>query len=499
MEEKLQQLRARLAQVDDLGRAAGLLGWDQQTYMPPAGDASRAQQLATLNRLAHEIFTAEETGRLLADLRSLGDALPGDSDEACLLRVTQRDYDHAVKIPASFVAELAEASALGHNAWVKARRASDFSLFQPNLTRMFDLARQRADYLGFEEHPYDALLDLYEPDMKMNQVKAIFAELRPQLVGLLCEIQDQGAPVSDALFHRRYDVEQQRVLVYDIMRWFGYEFERGRHDAAPHPFCTSFSRDDVRITSRVLEDDLSYLLFSALHETGHALYEQGISPALARSPLGEGASLGVHESQSRLWENIVGRSRPFWNFFYPQWQAAFPDALGDVSLDEFYHTVNRVEPSLIRIGADEVTYNLHIMLRFELETGLLDGSLRVADLPTLWNDLMQSYLGITPPNDADGVLQDVHWSQALIGYFPTYTLGNLMAASFFDAAVRQHPTLWDEIGQGRFDALLGWLRSNIHGHGRKFTANELLQRATGAPLDAAPFMRYLRRKFVDAR
>ena len=496
MEEKLQQLRSRLAQVDDLGRAAAVLEWDHQTYMPPAADATRARQLATLHRLAHEIFVAEETGRLLADLHSAAADLPPDSDEVRLLQVTQRDYDRAVKIPASFVAEMTEAAALSHNAWVRARAASDFKLFQPNLERMFALARQRADYLGFDEHPYDALLDEYEPDMTTGQITVIFDDLRPRITGLLQAIRANGAAVDDGVLRRRYDVERQRTLVYDLMRRFGYDFTRGRHDAAPHPFCTSFSMDDVRITSRILADDLAYFLFSALHETGHALYEQGVSPALGRTPLGHGASLGVHESQSRLWENVIGRSRPFWNYFYPQVQAAFPDALGDVSLDTFFRIVNRVQPSLIRIGADEVTYNLHIMLRFELETGLLDGSLRVADLPGLWNERMDAYLGITPPNDADGVLQDVHWSQALIGYFPTYTLGNLMAAEFFDAAQRQFPALWDDIGRGDFSNLLGWLRSNIHMHGRKFSANELLQRATGGVLDAGPFMRYLTNKFM---
>lgn len=496
-EESLQSLRARLAQVDDLERAAAVLEWDHQTYMPPAADHARAAQLATLHRLAHEIFVAEETGRLLADLQSSAADLPADSDEARLLQVTQRDYALAVKIPASFVAEMAEASALGHNAWVRAKTAADFSLFAANLERMFALARQRADYLGFDEHPYDALLDLYEPGMKTSQVTTIFGELRPQISGLLRAITDAGAPVDDSVLHRHYDRERQRAVVYNLMQRLGYDFTRGRHDAAPHPFCTSFARDDVRITSRIVEDDLAYFFFSALHETGHALYEQGISPTLGRSPLGQGTSLGVHESQSRLWENMVARSRPFWNFFYPQLRAAFPDTLEDVSLETLYRVVNRVQPSLIRIGADEVTYNLHIMLRFELETGLLDGSLRVADLPTLWNERMQAYLGVTPPNDALGVLQDVHWSQALIGYFPTYTLGNLLAAQFFAAAQQQFPALWDEIERGDFSSLLGWLRTNIHAHGRKFTANELLQRAAGSSLDAGPFMGYLTNKFAN--
>jgi carboxypeptidase Taq len=496
MEEQLQQLRIRLAQVDDLERAAAVLDWDQQTYMPPAADAARARQLGTLHRLAHEIFVAEETGRLLADLQTAAAGLPADSDEARLLQVTQRDYALAVKIPASFVAEMAEATALGHHAWVRAKSAADFKLFEANLERMVALARQRADYLGFDEHPYDALLDLYEPGMKTSQVAAIFGDLRPQITNLLRGIIASRTPVDDSVLHRHYDAERQRTLVYDLMQRFGYDFTRGRHDAAPHPFCTSFSMDDVRITSRIVEDNLAYFFFSALHETGHALYEQGVSPSLGRSPLGQGASLGVHESQSRLWENLVGRSRPFWNFFYPQVQTAFPDALGDVSLDAFYRIVNRVQPSFIRIEADEVTYNLHIMLRFELETGLLDGSLRVAELPKLWNERMEAYLGLTPPNDAVGVLQDVHWSQALIGYFPTYTLGNLLAAQFFAVAQQQFPTLWDEIERGDFSSLLTWLRSNIHTHGRKFTANELLQRTTGGGLDAGPFIAYLTAKFT---
>jgi carboxypeptidase Taq len=497
MTDNLTRLKARLAEVVDLQQAVALVAWDQQTYMPPGGAGARAAQLGTLQRLAHDLFVADETGRLLADAAAELAGQPDDSDDVRLVQVTQRDFDRDRKLPSAFVVELAHARALAHQDWVKAKAAADFSLFAPALERQFALARRMADYLGYSEHPYDALLDLFEPGMRASQVTTILAALRDQLTALLRRIQAGGIVIDDSLLRQPYDVTRQREFTYDVMRRFGYDFTRGRHDVAPHPFCTSFSIGDVRITSDTKPDDLAYLLFSAMHETGHALYEQGISPQLERTPLAQGTSLGVHESQSRLWENIVGRGRPAWTYFYPRLQGLFGAQLGGVSFDQFYQVINQVQPSLIRIQADELTYNLHILVRFELEMALLEGKQSVADLPQAWNDKMQAYLGIVPPNDALGVLQDVHWSDGLIGYFPTYTLGNLMGAQLFDAALVAHPNLPEEFAAGEFGTLRGWLHDHVHVHGRKFTANELLQRITGGGLDARPYVDYLTSKFCE--
>ncbi len=497
MTDRLTRLKTRLAEIADLQQATAIVAWDQQTYMPSGGAAARAAQLSTLERLTHDRFVADETGRLLADAATAVAGQPADSDDVRLVQVAQKDYDRECKVPSEFVVELAHARAMAHQDWIKAKTASDFSLFAPALTRQFELARRLADYLGYTEHPYDALLDLFEPGMRASQVTSILGSLREQLTALLRRIQNEGAAIDDDLLHQPYDVIRQREFTYDVMRRFGYDFTRGRHDASPHPFCTSFSSDDVRITADTQPEDLAYLLFSAMHETGHALYEQGISPQLARTPLAQGASLGVHESQSRMWENLVGRGRPAWTFFYPRLQGLFTTQLGGVTFDRFYQVINRVQPSFIRIQADELTYNLHILVRFELEMALLEGKQSVADLPQAWNDKMEAYLGVVPPNDALGVLQDVHWSEGLIGYFPTYTLGNLIAAQLFNTALAAHPSLPDEFAAGEFGALRGWLHDHVHVHGRKFTANELLQRITGGGLDARPYVDYLTAKFCD--
>lgn len=497
MDNYVARLKARLAEVVDLQHATALLAWEQQTTMPPGGTDARAAQLGTLQRLAHDLFVADETGRLLDDAAAEVAGQPADSDDVRLVQVTRRDFEREAKLPSDFVVELARSRAMAHQDWVKAKAAADFSLFAPALARQFELARRMADYLGYDEHPYDALLDLFEPGMRASQVTAILADLRDQLTALLRRIQATGTEIDDSLLRQSYDVTRQREFTYDVIRRFGYDFARGRHDSAPHPFCTSFSINDVRITSDTKPDDLAYLLFSAMHETGHALYEQGISQQLERTPLAQGTSLGMHESQSRLWENVIGRGRPAWTFFYPRLQGLFTAQLGGVSFDQFYQVINRVQPSFIRIQADELTYNLHILVRFELEMALLEGKQSVDDLPQAWNDKMEAYLGIVPPNDAQGVLQDVHWSDGLIGYFPTYTLGNLIAAQLFDTVLAAHPELPGEFAAGEFGTLRSWLHEHVHVHGRKFTANELLARITGGGLDAAPYIEYLRNKFFD--
>jgi carboxypeptidase Taq len=381
--------------------------------------------------------------------------------------------------------------------WVQARKESNFALFQPALEKILGLQRDLAQCLGFEESPYDALLDQYEPGMKKAELVRIFSELKAGLVPLVQKISERLGQVDDEVLRRHFAEPAQWELSLEAARRIGYDFQRGRQDKSVHPFTTSFSVNDVRITTRVDERFLPTALFGTLHECGHALYEQGISQSLERSPLAAGASLGVHESQSRLWENLVGRSRSFWKFFFAHLRQAFPQNLEDVSLESFYRSINRVEPSLVRVEADEVTYNLHILLRFELESDLVEGRLALADLPEAWNAGMKTSLGVVPSDDARGVLQDVHWSNGLIGYFPTYSLGNLLSVQLFEKAQSEIPSLAAQIEDGDFQALLKWLRENIHQHGRKFLPSELINRATGKPLQASPYLCYLNQKYSE--
>jgi carboxypeptidase Taq len=494
---KLEQLKERLAVVSDLNGAASLLGWDQQTYMPPGGAAARAEQLATLGRLAHEALISSEIGELLEGAGTESKDSSSDSDESCLLRVVRRDYEKACKVPSALVAEIARATSLGMEVWVQARKDSNFAAFQPAFQRILDLQRDLAQCLGFEESPYDALLDQYEPGMKKSELGRIFSEMKAGLVPLVQSISERLDRVDDGVLRQTYPESAQWEFSLEAARRLGYDFQRGRQDKSVHPFTTSFSVNDVRITTRIDEQFLPTALFGTLHECGHALYEQGINQNLERSPLAGGASLGVHESQSRLWENLVGRSRSFWRFFFTHLQQAFPQNLRDVSLESFYRSINRVEPSLIRVEADEVTYNLHILLRFELESDLMEDRLVLVDLPEAWNAGMKASLGVVPQNDAQGVLQDVHWSNGLIGYFPTYSLGNLLSVQLFEKAQAAIPGLTAQIEGGDFASLLDWLRKNLHQHGRKFLPSQLIQRATGETLSAAPYLRYLREKYSE--
>jgi carboxypeptidase Taq len=497
MQEPMRQLRENLAEVSDLNRAAAELGWDQETYMPPGGVRARAEQLATLRRISHVRFTSDEVGALLD---TLAEATAGDdpaSDDASLVRVTRRDYDKARKLPPELVAEISRASALARPAWIEARKKSEFSIFAPFLQTNIDLNKRVADTLGYDEHPYDALIDRSEPGMTAAQLRVLFDELKAAIVPLVRAIAQQGDVVDTSFLHREYDEQQQLAFGLRVVEQYGYDLQRGREDLTTHPFCTSFSPDDVRITTRVSRDFLPMALFGTMHESGHGMYEQGVNPALDRSPLCRGASPGVHESQSRLWENLVGRSRAFWQGYFPKLQAAFPDQLRDVDMERFYRAVNKVTPSTIRVEADEVTYNLHILLRFELELALLEDKLHVNEVQDAWNARMQDYLGITPPNDAEGVLQDIHWSSGGLGGFSGYTLGNIIGAQLFAKAREALPALDDQIAAGEFAPLHEWLRVNLYQHGRKFTPNELLERITGGPLSTGPWIAYVRRKFGD--
>ncbi len=494
---QLDRLKTRLGEICDLRAAAAILGWDQQTYMPPGGGAARSEQLATLQRLSHETFISPEVGELLELAAAETADLAYDSDEASLMRVTRRDYQKARKVPPSLVAEIARTTSQGIEVWTNSKAQSDFALFRPVLKRIFQLEQDLARCLEFDEHIYDALLDQYEPGMKTNVLKALFADLRQHLVPLVQSVSQSRRHVDDSALHQLYDPQKQWDFGVEVLKRFGYDLKRGRQDKSAHPFTTSFSVNDVRITTRIDEGFLPSALFSTLHECGHALYEQGVSHSLERTPLGGGASLGIHESQSRLWENLIGRSRGFWQFFFPRLQSIFPQALSKISFEGFYRAINLVQPSLIRVEADEVTYNLHVLLRFELEVEILDNRLNVDDLPEAWNSKMKTYLGMIPPDDTQGVLQDVHWSNGLIGYFPTYTLGNLISTQLFEAATRECPAILQQLEQGEFSELLNWLRRHVHQHGRKFLPTELAERATGKPLQADAYLKYLTEKVAD--
>jgi len=497
MEDKLQELKTRLTEINDLESAAALLRWDQSTYMPAGGAAARARQLATLGRLAHEKFVDPAIGRLLEDLQPYEESRPYDSDEASLIRVTRRDYERAVKVPPEFMAQLHSHAAASFGVWTQARPANDFALVRPYLEKTLDLSRQLADFFPGYEHIADPLIDFADEGMTVSTVRALFADLREQLAPIVEAITAQP-PADDACLHQTFPEAQQLAFGVEVIKRFGYDFERGRQDKTHHPFMTKFSLGDVRITTRVKENDLSEALFSTMHEAGHALYEQGIRMDLEGTPLADGTSSGVHESQSRLWENVVGRSRGFWEFWYPKLQAAFPEQLGSVSLDTFYRAINKVQRSLIRTDADEVTYNLHVTIRFDLELALLEGRLAVRDLPEAWRERYKADLGITPPDDRDGVLQDVHWYSFVVGgSFQGYTLGNILSAQFFEAAQKAHPEITSEIQHGDFSTLRNWLRQNIYQHGRKFMPSELVERVTGGPLSIDPYLRYLREKYGD--
>jgi carboxypeptidase Taq len=494
---ELRELKRRLWEVDDLESAASLLSWDQSTYMPPGGAEARGRQLATLGALAHQRLIDPQVGRLLDALGPYADSRPPDSDEASLVRVTRRDYEKAVKVPPDFVAELSRHSAASYQAWTAARPANDFATMRPYLEETVRLSRRLADYFPGYAHIADPLIDFADEGLTAATLRSLFARLREELVPIARAITAQP-PADDSCLRQHYPAGQQWEVGLEAIRRFGYDFRRGREDKTPHPFTTKFSTGDVRITTRLNEDDLREGFFATLHEAGHGLYEQGIRRDLEGTPLCRGASSGVHESQSRLWENLVGRSRGFWTFYYPRLQEAFPGQLGAVPVETFYRAVNKVERSLIRVEADEVTYNLHVMLRFDFELALLEGTLSVGDLPEAWRERFRADLGIAPPDDRDGVLQDMHWFAGQVGgMFQGYTLGNVMGAQLFAAAQEGHPEIPAQIAGGQFDALRGWLTEHIYQHGRKLTTDELLRRATGGPLRSEPYLAYLRRKYGE--
>lgn len=495
--EHVERLKARLKEITNIGKAAAVLDWDQSTYMPPGGASARAEQLATLRTIAHRTFVDDETLRLLdaAEREVEGARLPPDDADRALLRVARRDYENETRLPSAHVEELARVGALAYDAWTSARANDDFAAFAPWLQKSMDLARKTADYLGYDQHPYDALLRLNEPGMTYERLHALFKELRAGIAPLVRAVVERADRVDDVVLHRSYDEQAQLRFSEDVVRRFGYDFSRGRLDLTVHPFETSFSIDDVRITTRVSPTFLQMNLMGVMHESGHGMYEQGIDHALEGTPLAHGTSGGVHESQSRLWENVVGRSPAFWEYWTPLAQQAFPEQLAGVDVETLWRAFNKAQPSLIRVEADELTYNLHIMARFKLENELLEGRLAVADVPEAWNAAMQDYVGITPPNNREGCLQDVHWSSGYVAGFPSYTIGNVLSVQFYEAAVRSVPSIPDDIARGEFAGLLGWLQQNVYRYGRIYDPDDLVARATGRPMEAGPYLAYLREKF----
>ncbi|MGE3820754.1 MAG: carboxypeptidase M32, partial [Isosphaeraceae bacterium] len=474
-----EELIGRSREQSLIASCSSILGWDEQTYMPPGGASYRGEQLAMLAGLHHDRATDPRIGELLATVET--SALVGDpeSPEAVNVRELRRTFDRLTRLPRSLVEELARVTSKAHLEWVAAKRDRDFNTLRPSLETIFQLKRDEAACLGGGDEPYDALLDEYEPGAKSQDLAAVFSALREELVPLVVSITEAGRRPQTEILHRDYPVDRQRVFAEAAASAIGFDFHRGRLDTTEHPFCTGIGPGDTRITTRYDVRNFSDAFFGVLHEVGHGLYDQGLDPEHHGTPMGEAISLGVHESQSRMWENIVGRSRSFWTYWFPLARQIFRDALRDVTVEQFHFAINEVKPSLIRVQADEVTYNLHVLVRFELERALLAGDLAVSDLPGAWNDAYASHLGVSPAHDGEGCLQDVHWSAGLVGYFPTYTLGNVFAAQLFHQA-------WDDLGDlsgafssGRFDGLREWLRTHVHRHGRRFHSTQLLTRLTG--------------------
>jgi carboxypeptidase Taq len=500
----LEPLTTRLLEIQRINSASSVLSWDQETYMPAGGGAARAEQIAVLQGLAHQKLVSPEIEQVLSQWvdPATGQAAeqPGDlwdEPSRSLLREVWRDFSRAKKLPSEFVMTLSRECSLAQQVWAEAKTQNTFAKFLPNLRTILSLKRQETQYLGYTDSPYNALLDAYEPGSTIAALQPVFAQLKARLVPLLRQITESHVRIDDSILRHSYDQTRQLEFGRLILTAMGYDFERGRLDLSAHPFTTSFHPTDVRVTTRVYERELQSCLFSCIHEGGHGLYDQGLDQRYFGTPLGDSVSLGIHESQSRLWENCVGRSRAFWRFFYPVLQQTFHNQLQGVDVERFYAAINCVKPSFIRVEADELTYNLHIMLRFEIEQDLIEGKVQPEDLPALWNQKMKEYLGITPTSDAEGVLQDVHWSFGAFGYFPTYTLGNLYSVQFFEQAKLEIPRLEEGIAAGQLLELRRWLEQKIHRWGRMFTPDHLARRVTGTTISPDPFLSYVEKKYGE--
>jgi len=479
-----------------LASVSSQLSWDEQTNLPPGGAAHRAEQLSLLAGMVHERLTSPRIGELISELEAHGDLGEPEGPRRANVREARRRYDRSTKLPTRLVEELSRVTSLAQQNWVEARKTSRFETFRPWLEKIVALKREEAAALGSEGRiPYDALLDDYEPGAKTAQIATVFADLRNELVPLVRKIADSPTRPNVSILTRRYPKEAQAAFARSAATAIGFRFDEGRLDESPHPFCTGIGPGDCRLTTRYDERHFPGAFFGVLHEAGHGIYEQGLDRAAFGTPIGDAASLGIHESQSRMWENFVGRGRAFWMNFFPKAQTSFPEALNSTGLDEFYAAVNDVRPSFIRVEADEVTYNLHIMIRFELEQQLMAGDLLPADVPAAWNEQYSKSLGITPFDDAQGCLQDIHWSGGMIGYFPTYALGNMYAAQLFEAAGRAVGDLTLMFARGEFEPLRKWLNVNVHRFGRQFVPSRLIERVSGSPLSYRPLVAHLKAKY----
>jgi carboxypeptidase Taq len=491
---ELVDLRRILAEISDLDRARAVLEWDERTMMPAGGTPARAHQIATLERLKHDRLRSPELGRLVDVLSSYGEDLHFDSDEASVIRVARRDHQKAARVPTKLKEQMAHAAVAGEHAWREARERSDFTHFLPYLERNLELKRYYSDCFEAAD-PYDPLLDDFEPGMHTADMTILLNELKEALVPLVAAVGERSEGLDDSILIGIFPVERQREVVAGLVRSLPIPPDECRIDEAAHPFATSFSPHDVRLTTRYDERDLAGSILSTLHECGHGLYENGIDPTLEQTPVCRATSLGMHESQSRMWENQVGRSLPFWQSFHGRLEEAFPEQFRGAGADRLHRAFNVVRPSLIRVEADELTYDLHIYLRFELERELVGGRLAPRDLPEIWNARMHEYLGVEVTDVADGVLQDVHWSEGSIGYFPTYSLGNVIAGQLWEAANSALPDLGEQIARADYVPLREWLREHVHRYGRSLSASEIVERVTGGPIAAGPYLRYLKEKF----
>jgi len=481
--------------VADLSAAGALLGWDQETYMPDGSVSGRANQLSTISSLIHHHVTCQETQALVKDIGAQLDSL--SEEQRRIVATFIRDHELATKLPVELVEEMSHTAAMAQDAWKRARAASDFGIFQPLLEKTVHLKRKEAALLGHAAHPYDNLLDQYEPGLTVEAITPVFENLRRGTLELLSTISPGQNGVVDDVLYKSYSRDLQLSTARDIIERLGFDFSTGRVDLSAHPFCTNFGKHDVRLTTRIRDNDLRSCLFGLIHEAGHGMYEQGIGEVYERTPAGQGASMGIHESQSLFWENVIARSEEFWQWAFPTLQQAFPDQVAGLTARDFYRAINKMRPSLNRVESDELTYNLHIILRFEIERDLIAGVIEVADIPAIWNQKMQDSLGVVPPNDAEGCLQDVHWSFGGIGYFPSYTLGKLYAAMEWNAMQEQMPDVREQIRRGEFNNILAWLRKNIHATGRSETPSEIVQRVCGRQLTEQDFLAYVSAKAHD--
>jgi carboxypeptidase Taq len=497
MQTKFEELQTRLREIQDLSKASAVLSWDRQTHMPRQGADARARQLSTLAKLVHERQTDPAIGDLLEALDEWSQSLDPDNTAAALVRHTKREFSRARMVPTQLVQKMSEATGISSVVWQEARAENNFAKFLPHIEKQFELAREYAACFPHFEQPFDALLDQYEQGLTTSEVSRIFDEIKVPQSELVKSIAANGIEIDDSIVRQRFPHNVQLAAALEAAEVLGYDQTRGRLDLSTHPFATSFSVNDARITTRVDENFLNTCLYGTLHETGHALYELGVSPELEGLPLARGTSSGIHESQSRLFENLVGRSRAFAEHLLPLLQKHFPGQLGQTDVGTFYQAINKVEPSFIRVEADEVSYNLHIILRFELEREIFGGKLAPKDLPEAWNTIFEEYLGITPPDDKNGVLQDVHWSWGYIGHFQSYALGNIISALWWHEMGKTLPEMETLLSNGNIAPIRAWLGENVHYHGRKLAPSELIERVTGNPIDTAPYLDYLQSKFGE--